>query len=284
MNGDAYWLSLQADIFDNRKIKLMLAKPEGDSFFKIWIKVLCIALKSNSEGKLFFSESMPYSDEMIALELNCSPQDVHDAIDFFIKFKMITKCKDKGNVVYIVKNWAKYQHADKLAQIRKSSRDRQRRHRALAQERNDCHVTETLPSRDVTPQEREKDLPCTFDNQISITGECSDARAKSVEKSLHGKYNNVLLSAEEIKNLKEIFPDDWQDRIDNLSGYLYMHPEKHYPSHYRVIRVWEQQDAQKGKTGATSGTQRKSAFHEYEQREYTDAQMAEIELAMRNRH
>lgn len=281
MNGDMHYFQVRVDIFDNRKIKQIIALPDGYLYFAIWIKMLSIAMVTNDEGKLLATENIPYTNEMIALEFNCSVEKVNAATEVFKRYGMVLQSK-KG--MYSIKNWSKYQSIDALAKRREKDRARQQKHRAKTSGHEDCHVTVTLPSRDVTPAEGERNLQSENDKLLSLSGECSDTHAENVKKSRYGKYNNVSLSAKEYKSLKEMFTDNWQDRIDNLSGYLYMHPEKHYPSHYRVIRVWEQQDAQKGRTGATSGAQHKSAFHDFEQRNYTDQEFADIELAMRNRH
>ena len=65
-------------------------------------------------------------------------------------------------------------------------------------------------------------------------------------KHKHGKFDNVLLTDEELVKLKEQFPSEWQRRIDDLSYYIGS-TGKSYKSHYRTILSWARKD---GKTQA----------------------------------
>lgn len=53
----------------------------------------------------------------------------------------------------------------------------------------------------------------------------------------YGEYKNVLLSDEELEKLKREFPEDWQDRIEELSSAIEAKGYK-YRSHLAVIRNW----------------------------------------------
>lgn len=64
----------------------------------------------------------------------------------------------------------------------------------------------------------------------------------------YGEYKNVLLSDLELEKLKSEFPDDWQERIERLSGYIASSGKK-YKSHLATIRNW----ARKDKPTANSG-------------------------------
>lgn len=63
---------------------------------------------------------------------------------------------------------------------------------------------------------------------------------KEKEKRL-GEFENVILSEEELEKLKERFPYDWQERIENLSQYM-SSKGKRYKSHYATILAWARKD------------------------------------------
>ena len=71
----------------------------------------------------------------------------------------------------------------------------------------------------------------------------SDKPTKKTIKHKYGEYNNVLLTDEELKKLKDEFPD-WEDRIERLSEYIEQKGNK-YKSHYVTIRVWARKDKDK---------------------------------------
>ena len=61
----------------------------------------------------------------------------------------------------------------------------------------------------------------------------------------YGEYKNVLLSDEDMEKLKAEFPDDWQQRIERLSGYI-ASTGKSYKNHLATIRNWAKRDKEKG--------------------------------------
>lgn len=69
------------------------------------------------------------------------------------------------------------------------------------------------------------------------------SKSKKPTKHKYGEYKNVLLTDAELEKLKEEYPD-YEERIDNLSGYLES-TGKSYKSHYATIRNWARKDAEK---------------------------------------
>lgn len=65
----------------------------------------------------------------------------------------------------------------------------------------------------------------------------------------YGEYENVLLTDDDLGKLKNEFPDDWQERIERLSGYIASSGKK-YKSHLATIRNW----ARKEKPTANNGS------------------------------
>jgi len=65
---------------------------------------------------------------------------------------------------------------------------------------------------------------------------------KTDSKNKYGKYGNVLLSKSDIENLKEKFPNDYQQRIENLSEGIELKGYK-YKNHYLAILKWAKNDS-----------------------------------------
>ena len=94
-----------------------------------------------------------------------------------------------------------------------------------------------------------------------------------------GEYGNVIMKPDEYLQLQEDFPDDYKDRIDNLSRYM-KSKGVDYDDHYATIRKWAIEDAKKNKNGSGG---KSSAFSYDGQREYTSDEYADLELKMRQR-
>lgn len=56
-------------------------------------------------------------------------------------------------------------------------------------------------------------------------------------KYTYGQEGNILLTNDEFEKLKQRFPDDYQERIDNMSIGIAIHGYK-YKSHYLAILNW----------------------------------------------
>ena len=59
-----------------------------------------------------------------------------------------------------------------------------------------------------------------------------------------GKYENVFLSDEQVAELKNEFPSDWEQRIERLSEYMESSGRK-YGNHLATIRMWAREETPK---------------------------------------
>lgn len=87
----------------------------------------------------------------------------------------------------------------------------------------------------------------TMANDGTITKTKTSTSTKSVkkkkEKEKFGRYDNVLLTPEELETLKTEFPD-WEEKIERLSEYI-ASSGKTYKNHLATIRSWARKDGVK---------------------------------------
>ena len=119
------WIKLNVNMFDDEKIKIIQAMPEGDAILLIWVRLILLAGKTNEGGYVYISDSMPYTEEMLSVIFNKPIQIVRLALDTFTHLGMI-ETDEKG--IYLV-NFEKYQSIDRLQEIREYNRLAQRKHR-----------------------------------------------------------------------------------------------------------------------------------------------------------
>ena len=100
--------------------------------------MLTIAGQCNSNGKLIIGENSPLNVQQLSKILGKSAKKVGEILNKFIELKMINLEEN----CYIIKNWSKYQSADKLEEIRKNNRERQRKFREKS--KMQANVTEML--------------------------------------------------------------------------------------------------------------------------------------------
>ena len=119
------WLKLSTDFFDNNKIKLLESERDGDTLIRVWIQLLTIAMKCNYQGRLSITEDKPMTVEEFSKIMGKSKKKITKCIEKFEELKMIIK----EDNFYKIKNWSKYQSADKLEEIRIQNWLRQQKYR-----------------------------------------------------------------------------------------------------------------------------------------------------------
>ena len=112
------WIKLSTDIFSNRKIKILLKEREGDTYFRIWIQILTIAGECNRDGGLYISDKTPFKIKDFTNIIGKSNKTLTKSLQKFVDLGMLILKDD----TYFVKNWSKYQSADKLRKLNNTSK------------------------------------------------------------------------------------------------------------------------------------------------------------------
>ena len=113
----------------------------------------------------------------------------------------------------------------------------------------------------VNTREQNEQKPTVIDLDLDIDLDLVNKKEKidkkeKVVKHQYGIYKNVLLTDVELQKLQSEFPTDWQERIDNVSGYCRSHG-KAYKDYLATIRNWARRDARQGnaRNDVTAGYQ-----------------------------
>lgn len=123
--SDLQWLKLSTNFFDNNKIKLLESEKDGDTLIRMWIQLLTIAMKCNYQGRLSITEDKAMTIDEFSKIMGKSKKKVIKCFEKFEELKMIIVEEN----FYKIKNWSKYQSADKLEEIRIQNCLRQQKYR-----------------------------------------------------------------------------------------------------------------------------------------------------------
>ena len=85
------------------------------------------------------------------------------------------------------------------------------------------------------------DIDIDVDNDSDIGLKEKINKKEKAVKHKHGQYNNVLLSDDELKKLKDEFPVDWEERIERVSEYCASKGVT-YKNYLATIRTWARKD------------------------------------------
>ena len=123
--AEVKWIKLNVDMFDDEKIKIIQAMPDGDALLVVWIKLIALAGKTNDGGYIYISENIPYTEEMLAVIMNKPLLTIRLAMETFINLGMAEN-DTKG--IYLL-NFEKHQSLDKMEKIKEQTRKRVAKYR-----------------------------------------------------------------------------------------------------------------------------------------------------------
>ena len=228
--AEVKWVKLTTDMFDNRKVKYLRKRPDGNSIVLIWVMLLTMAGRCNAGGMIFLTENVPYTPKMLADELDFEENTVVLALQALENLNMIVT----DNGFFAIAGWEEYQNIEGMEKIREQNRLRQKKwydkNKALEAPNVKPNVSITQPNATEEEKEEDKEKEKEFHSFIP----CEEAKRKVIGGTL-GK-GVVMLSDEQM--------DDLLDRlsIDEFNKYVEAVAEcelngKHYKkkTHYQAI-------------------------------------------------
>lgn len=87
-----YWLKLKRDFFKRHDIRIVEDMPNGKDYILFYLKMLVESV--DHEGKLRFSDTIPYNEQMLATITNTNLDIVRAAMKIFTSLNMIEVIDD----------------------------------------------------------------------------------------------------------------------------------------------------------------------------------------------
>ena len=90
------WFKTETTIFSNRKIQIILKLPEGDTYFRVWIQLIALAVECNNKGRLEVGENNPMTIQNFSKIMGKSNKKIEK---IFEKVSRIRNAKKRrGNI------------------------------------------------------------------------------------------------------------------------------------------------------------------------------------------
>lgn len=212
------WIKINIDMFDDEKIKIIQAMPEGDSLLVVWIKLITLAGKTNDGGYIYIAENMPYTEEMLSTIMNKPINTIRLALSTFLSLKMIEE-DTKG--IYLI-NFEKHQSLDKMEKLKEQNRIRVAKYRdKKKQELLECNDDVTLHVMQSNGIDIDIDKDIDKDNNIYIP---------------FGEYKRVKLKQKEYDKLIEEYGKEYVDFIiDRLDEYVESNNNKNKYKNFNLV-------------------------------------------------
>lgn len=123
--AEVKWIKITTDMFDNHKIKHLRKLPDGNNIVLIWVMLLTMAGRCNSNGMVFLTQNIPYTPKMLADELDFEENTVKLALQSLEQLEMIVM----DNGFFTIPGWEEHQNAEALEKIREQNRIRKQKQR-----------------------------------------------------------------------------------------------------------------------------------------------------------
>lgn len=144
------WFKIDKNIFNNRKIQLLLKRKDGDTYFRVWLQLLSLAVECGNNGRLEIGEE-PISAEDCAKIMGKFSDKMRKILEEFLKLGMLKK----DGETLIIKNWEKYQSIDKYENYQIQNRERQKRYRERI--KNEIEKSNVIVTLSNTEEEKRTD-------------------------------------------------------------------------------------------------------------------------------
>lgn len=230
-NKRYYWLKMKKSFWDEPSVLFLRNLPSGDTLVIIYLKLLCMSLQNN--GIIYFEGTYGTVEDEIALSLREDKMMVQMALSAMKKVNLVVMGMDDMEM--------QFTRIGEMVGIDSESasakRVREHRARKALEQKQVLGVTMKQDSNAVVTNsntEIEKD----------IEKETEIEKESDVETEGLGLYRNVFLTPEEFQNLKDLYPADYMQKINNLSVYM-VSAKKNYQSHYMTICRWAREDAKR---------------------------------------
>lgn len=134
------WFKVDKNIFNNRKIQLLLKHKDGDLRFRVWMQLLAIAVECGNNGRLEMGHKSITSEDCAKI-MGKTSNKIRNILEEFLDLGML----EKEGEIFLIKNWDKYQSIDKYENYQLQNRERQKKYREkLKNEIEKSNVTVTL--------------------------------------------------------------------------------------------------------------------------------------------
>lgn len=91
-DGRYYWLKLRRDFFKRHDVAVLEAFPNGKEILLLYVKLLCESV--DHDGRLRFSDEIPYTPAMLAAVTRTDPEIVTQALGIFRDFGLLEIMED----------------------------------------------------------------------------------------------------------------------------------------------------------------------------------------------
>ena len=185
------WFKVDADIFDNKKMKIIRSMRNGDCMALIWFFLLSLARQQNDNGYIYATEGVAYTAKTLAACGGFRPKVTETALGLFREYNMIDV--EENGYIYIV-GWTKHQNTEALAKLKDRDSEKEKNRQRVAKHRQKQKQSNVT---DCNAECNDKNITCNAD-VMACNG---NNKIKKENKNENNHYSNAECNGSGITNL-----------------------------------------------------------------------------------
>lgn len=142
------FIKLDINFFQNPKIQRIIRQPGGDTYIKIYVALLTMAMKSSTPGLIMISDTLPADVADIAGYCGAKESEVRAALAAFKSLSMV----ELHDGAVLIPSFGEHQRLDKVLLSNEKAKERMRKYREKQRLLLGVTANDTVTNGKVTPQ------------------------------------------------------------------------------------------------------------------------------------
>lgn len=222
-----WWLKLQSDFFNSKRIKKLRKISGGDTFTIIYLKMQLLSLKDG--GVLTYTGLEKSFAEELALDLDEDPDNVSITLSYLASCGLIETSDD-------ISYFLPYVHDNTLSETSAAQRMRDKRQQAkIEQCSNNVQKCSNNSELGYVEIDIEKEKELEIEKDIEIDTE------KDIEKDIELEKETSLALSEPPADVEPLILNDgaeWYPTQALLREYIRLYPNVDVKQQFRSMRAW----------------------------------------------
>lgn len=184
MTEKYFWLKLQRDFFKRHDVRIVEGMPNGKDYILFYLKLLCESI--DHDGRLRFSDAVPYNEQMLSTITDTNIDIVRSAIKIFTELKLMEILEDGTYFMVEVQKMIGSAANNDNARRQARFRERKNAQKLLAVTENNASVTQC-----VTDNNESKSKSKNISSYTNVSEDICSSSASS-GKSTRVPYQKIL--------------------------------------------------------------------------------------------
>ena len=189
------WFKVSADIFDNKKMKIIRSMRNGDCMALIWFFLLSLARQQNDNGYIYATEGVAYTAKTLAACGGFRLKVTETALGLFREYNMIDV--EENGYIYIV-GWTEHQNTEALAKLKDRDSEKEKNRQRVAKHRQKQKQSNVT---DCNAECNDKNITCNADVTDCNGNNKIKKENKNENKNKNNHYSNAECNGSGITNL-----------------------------------------------------------------------------------